>query len=314
MLKNVMRTVLGGLLAASCLPAGSALAQQAVMDEFYGNGVHSFYDRDFFQAMNHLSVAIDGGSKDPRAYYYRGLSKMRTGDTYGAQDDMQMGAMLESADVDQFYPVSKSLERVQGAERRELERYRAMARAQARDRQLRRDAVRYEQRRRNEAQVLRSVPVGPPPAPLGVAPATAVGPAAPAVPPAATSSPAAAAPAVPPPPAEAAEDNPFGEAPADVPAADAPAGDSPFDAPAETPPAAEPPAAAPPAAAPPATPPAASPPATEPAAADDPFADVPAAETPAAAAPAAGTPPATGTPPAAEPPAAEADPFADDPK
>ena len=83
MLKNVMRTVMGGLLAASCLPAGSAWAQQAVMDEFYGNGVHNFYDRDFFQAMQNLSVAIDGGSKDPRAYYYRGLAKLRCGDTYG---------------------------------------------------------------------------------------------------------------------------------------------------------------------------------------------------------------------------------------
>jgi hypothetical protein len=316
MLKFALRTVMGGLLAASCLPTGLAEAQQAVMDEFYGNGVHNFYDRDFFQAMNNLSVAIDGGSKDPRAYYYRGLAKMRTGDHYGAQADMQMGAQFESADIDGFYPVSKALERVQGSERRELERYRALARAQARDRQLRRDAVRYEQRRRNEAQVLRAVPVGPPPAPLGVAPATAIGGAAPAGAPATapeTTAPAAAPPATPPPPAS---DDPFGDAPAETPAADAPASDSPFDAPAETPPAETPPATTPPATPPPpAAEPPATPPATEPAAEEDPFAEAPAAgaaEAPAAEAPAAETPAAeTPAAPAAEP--AEADPFADDP-
>src|SRR5262245_30933729 len=70
MLKNFVRTVTLGLLAAGGL-ISTASAQEAVMDEFYGDGVHNFYDRDFFQAMQNLSVAIDGGSKDPRAYYYR---------------------------------------------------------------------------------------------------------------------------------------------------------------------------------------------------------------------------------------------------
>jgi hypothetical protein len=221
MLKHSICAV-GALLAAfgGLVPAH---AQDAVMNEFYGNGVHNFYDRDFFQAMQNLSVAIDGGSKDPRAYYYRGLAKLRTGDTWGAHADMQMGAQLEAADIDQFYPVARSLERVQGAERRQLEKYRALARAQARERQMRRDAVRYEQRRRDEAQVLRSVPVGPAPAPLGAVPATAVEP----VPPTAPATP----PATPPAPADEADDNPFGapadEAPAEEPAPEMPADDLP---------------------------------------------------------------------------------------
>jgi hypothetical protein len=275
MLKNLMCTVFGGVLAIGCLSASSAPAQEAVMDEFYGQGVHNFYDRDFFQAMNNLSVAIDGGSRDPRAYYYRGLTKLRSGDTRGAHEDLQMGSLLESSDVDQFYPVSRSLERVQGSDRATLERYRALARAQSRQRQLRRDAVRYEQRRRSEAQVLRSVPVGPAPAPLGVAPATAVEPAG--APPAAVPGPPA------PMPPDAPMDDPFA-APATP--ADAPAADDPFAAPEATP-----------ADAPPADAPAETPPAEE-----DPFAPAPAAEAPAAEAPA--------TP---EAPAAEEDPFADDP-
>jgi hypothetical protein len=271
------------------------------MDEFYGNGVHNFYDRDFFQAMDNLSVAIDGGSRDPRTYYYRGLAKLRAGDTYGAHEDMQMGAQLESADVDGFYPVARSLERVQGADRARLERYRAQARAVNRQRQLRRDAVRYEQRRRNESQVLRSVPVGPPPAPLGIAPAGGVAPAAKPAP----------TPPAPIPPAAPADD-PFSTPAAP---AEAPAADDPFAAP-ETAPAEAPPAAAP----------AEAPPAAEPPAGDDPFggaeapAETPPAEAPPAEAPAA--PPAAETPaapaetpaaPAGEAPANEENPFGDDP-
>ncbi len=242
---NKVVCIVGGVLAIGCW-GSSASAQQAVMDEFYGTGVHNFYDRDFFQAMQNLSVAIDGGSQDPRAYYYRGLARMRSGDVQGAHADLQKGSALETADVDQFYPVAKSLERIQGSERSTLERYRALARAQARQRQLRRDAVRYEERRRHEAQVLRSVPVGPPPAALGVAPATAVEAPAPADA-APAAAPAAAATPMPPAagspfdapagaPAEAPTDDPF------APAADAPAAaDDPFGAtmPADDPAAAE---------------------------------------------------------------------------
>ncbi len=238
MYKNFVCPVMLGLLATAGGFVSSAAAQDAVMDEFYGNGVHNFYDRDFFQAMQNLSIAIDGGSKDPRAYYYRGLARLRTGDTWGAHDDMQHGAHLEADDVDQFYPVAKSLERVQGADRKQLEKYRSIARAKARQRQRHRDALRYEQRRRDEAQVLRAVPVGPQPAPLvapasGVAPAPAVAaPAAPAVVPPPAPAPAAVDdPFAPAADAPADTGNPFGDAPSDAPAempADAPAEDSPF--------------------------------------------------------------------------------------
>lgn len=253
MLKHLVFSVTVSLGLAGVV-AGTAKAQEAVMNEFYGDGVHNFYDRDFFQAMQNLSVAIDGGSKDPRAYYYRGLAKLRTGDTWGAHADMQIGAQYEAADVDQFYPVARSLERVQGAERRQLEKYRSLARAQARERQLRSDAVRYEQRRRDEAQVLRSVPVGPAPAPLGAVPATAIEPAPAAPAP-------AAAPAVPPTPADET-DNPFDvpadEAPAEEPAPEMPADDVPGEPVEEENPFGEAPAEAP---------------AAEPEADVDPFAD-----------------------------------------
>ena len=94
---------------------------------------------------------------------------MRLGDTPKAQTDLAAGAKLESADVNQYYPVSKSLERVQGSGRLMLETYRVQARAEAYRRQESRNLARYEAQRKAEAEVLRATP--PPPAPGDMAPA-----------------------------------------------------------------------------------------------------------------------------------------------
>jgi hypothetical protein len=199
-MRNFRNRACGWSLVLVSLWAVPASAQNEVLSQFYGSGVHNYWDRDYDAAMTELSAAIDGGSQDPRAFYYRGLAHLKRGNSYAAQADLQKGAALESADVDQFYPVGKSLERLQGAERVKLERYRAIARAQARQRQVTRDAARYEQRRRAEAQVLRAVPLAPPPAPLLPAP----------LPPAPAD---AGPPAAQPPVAKPAEPSPFDDKP-----------------------------------------------------------------------------------------------------
>jgi len=136
-------------------------AQDAVLNEFYGSGVHHYFAGHADQAASDLTAAIRGGTKDPRAYYFRALAEMQMGQQTQATADLQKGAALESADLNQFYPVGKSLERVQGSARLAIERYRAVARAQALDQQRKRASARYEQRRRAEAAVLRSsVPAG----------------------------------------------------------------------------------------------------------------------------------------------------------
>src|SRR4029079_6360311 len=116
------------LLATS---AGPLMAQDAVLAQFYGSGVHQYFSGNYDRAAADLSTAIQGGSKDPRAYYFRALTALRRGDSSSAESDLRAGAALESADVSQFYPVGKSLERVQGADRRTVERHRAIARAEA---------------------------------------------------------------------------------------------------------------------------------------------------------------------------------------
>ena len=147
------------------------------MEELYGSGVHAFFSGNYPQAISDLTSAADGGSKDPRVMYFRAMAKLRIGDNQGAEADMEQGSALECADINQYYPVSKSLERVQGSGRLMLERHRTKARAEAHMREERRNAARYEMQRRAEADVLRAAP-----APGAVAPAPAAtkpGPAAP---------------------------------------------------------------------------------------------------------------------------------------
>lgn len=162
-----------GLALLSC-GASALRAQDAVLTEFYGRGVHAYFAGDLGTAMEDLTAAISGGTKDPRAYYFRALTEMRLGDHARAEADLRAGAALESADVNQFYPVGKALERVQGPARLALERYRVVARAEAHERQLKRDAARYEERRRAETKVLRDPKFVQPPKP----PVPAPGPAA----------------------------------------------------------------------------------------------------------------------------------------
>ena len=52
-------------MLAGSLMAGSASGQQ-ILSQFFGSGVHNFYERDYFEAMRELNAAADGGSGDPR--------------------------------------------------------------------------------------------------------------------------------------------------------------------------------------------------------------------------------------------------------
>jgi hypothetical protein len=233
MVGNFARATCGLIAALVWLSAGSLAAQEAVLTELYGRGVHQYFAGNCTQAVSDLTAAIDGGTKDPRAFYFRALAEMRVGQQDMATLDLQMGASLETADVNQFYPVGKSLERVQGSTRMTIERYRSLARAQAYERQQRRDAVRYEQRRRAEAEVLRKPGIAPPAMPPVVPPAPKAPGAAPAGSDAAADDlfseeadkkPADATPAEEATEPEAAEDKPpAAEAPDAMPADDAPA-------------------------------------------------------------------------------------------
>lgn len=97
----------------------------------YGAGVHAYFDGDYQTAYDALTAAIEAGSMDPRAYYYRGLASIKLGKTDDEIDgDFSEGSTRETMGRGGL-SVSRSLERVQGRDRIRLEKYRQRARVAA---------------------------------------------------------------------------------------------------------------------------------------------------------------------------------------
>lgn len=107
--------------------AAAAAREEAVLAVAYGNGVHAYYAGDYHRSHEQLTAAIEGGTRDPRAFYFRGLAALKLGRLDEAEADFSSGADREAAEVGDW-PVARSLERVQGEPRLQLERHRVRAR------------------------------------------------------------------------------------------------------------------------------------------------------------------------------------------
>ena len=171
------------LLAGLC---GPAQAQNNVLAEMYGRGVHAYYAGNLTDANQFLSSAIYGGIKDPRAYYFRGIVLQSLGRSYEAESDWSEGARME-AEAGTNMLIGRSLSRFQGSARLKLEQIRQKARL--------------------NALAMKKSPSGSPsPAMSGYA--------APAATPPATANPVPVVPRssnpITPPPAAPSADNPFG--------------------------------------------------------------------------------------------------------
>ena len=127
MVRNISLLVVGPAL----LWGGSLRADDAVLGEMYGSGVHAYFSQDYVKAYEHLNSAIEAGTADPRCYYYRGLAYVKLGREPEAEMDFAKGAKLESRDIDRFYNVARSLERIQGSTRLVMEQHRTKARLTA---------------------------------------------------------------------------------------------------------------------------------------------------------------------------------------
>src|SRR4051812_147409 len=112
-------------LALMVSPTRAQLSDTA--GTLYGQGVDAFFSGRSDEAIASLTRSIEANPNDPRAFYFRALARMRTGDSGGAEDDMKSGAAVESR-LPNRYPIGKSLERVQGYDRLALEKYRRTAR------------------------------------------------------------------------------------------------------------------------------------------------------------------------------------------
>jgi hypothetical protein len=171
--------VLGGALFGSNPVAAQ---NQTVLAEIYGQGVHAYYSGRFEEAYDYFTQAIDGGTRDPRVYFFRGICDYSQGKPSQAESDWEEGARLE-AQTAGGAGVGQALSRFQGSARLKLEGIRQKARLNAMLNAESRSDIRMNQ--------------------LGGQPA-------PAAPPAATTPPASASPAPPAPTAPAA-DNPFAD-------------------------------------------------------------------------------------------------------
>ncbi len=154
MAKILARGILFCLITS--LTAPLARGQDPVLNNLYGNGVHAYFARNYDQAHQHLSDAIKQGFRDPRCFYFRGLSNAQIGRPDASLADFKMGAEIEALSDLPLHPISKSLERVQGRIRIQLEGYRQQARIDAVQLQRERELARYERFQRDENRVLRS--------------------------------------------------------------------------------------------------------------------------------------------------------------
>ena len=128
----------------SGVAVAAAASQSAAMDAStgLGAGMHAFHGGQYGESFEWLSGVIAAGSKDPRAFYFRGLAARRCGREYEAEADFLEGARLE-ASGEGGRNIGRALERVQGADRLLLERYRAKARTVSASRDLEAAGRRY---------------------------------------------------------------------------------------------------------------------------------------------------------------------------
>jgi len=138
-------TLVTSMLFSSLL--ASVRAEDFVLDELYGSGVHAYFCSDYQTSVDLLSSAVGEGSTDPRVYYFRGLANLQMGlddeaENDEAENDFETGARYE-ASKSGAYRVGLSLERIQGYNRHKLEKFRRDARIQARRQRILRDRLRY---------------------------------------------------------------------------------------------------------------------------------------------------------------------------
>ncbi|MBM4009824.1 MAG: hypothetical protein FJ286_00370 [Planctomycetes bacterium] len=134
--------------------AGLNAVEEQAISTTYGSGVHSYFAGDYARSHEILSQAIEAGTGDPRAWYFRGLAALKLGRLDEAEADFSAGARRESENAG-AWGVAKSLERVQGCERLQLERHRVRARVASLQEDRRRSRMRYLEVEAAEPEVLR---------------------------------------------------------------------------------------------------------------------------------------------------------------
>ncbi len=126
LIRGIAALLLGG--AVGNLPVS---AQENLLTELYGSGAHAYFAGRPQEAFQLLNTAIESGTQDPRAFYFRGLAYMQLGRPEEAQADFNQGATLEANQNGGLYNIDRSLERIQGQSRIAIETVRTRAKVEA---------------------------------------------------------------------------------------------------------------------------------------------------------------------------------------
>lgn len=148
--------LLVALVCGSFLAATHAAAQNSPeFMEVYGRGVHEYFANHTTKAERLFTEVINAGSTDPRVYYFRAMARMRLRRQYEAENDMRMGAAYEARDPGNQHSIGIALQRIQGDQRRTLERFRREARLDRVKQRRLQTQQRYEQLEERGPNVLR---------------------------------------------------------------------------------------------------------------------------------------------------------------
>ena len=90
-----------------------------------GKGMHQFFEGEYQKVIQSLDASIGLNQRDPRAYYFRGLTKLRLNQLDAATQDFRTGAFWEAYQKSVYTKlVSRALERIQGKSRSRIEQLR----------------------------------------------------------------------------------------------------------------------------------------------------------------------------------------------
>ena len=112
------------------VPLAAHAQELGAADALYASGVQAYFSGRPADAESSFSRLMTIDRNDPRAYYFRALSRIAQGRDNEARSDMELGAQIE-ARLPYRFDIGKTLERVQGSSRLLLEQYRTRARASA---------------------------------------------------------------------------------------------------------------------------------------------------------------------------------------
>ena len=93
-------------------------------EKLFSYGLKAYFRRSFADAEDELLNAVRNNNQDARYRYFLGLARLQQGKIEAAQDDFRQAAALERQGLPDSRAINACFERIQGAERQLIDRFR----------------------------------------------------------------------------------------------------------------------------------------------------------------------------------------------